>query len=145
MNGSHRKPGFSLADLARSSFCLLGALAGALPPQPLEPVPRDARVVRRVLSVAAPARRVSASSFWTPTDCLGDGFDAPPLCYRQGQVLAQPSQALEELSVPAAEAPLLLQESVDPLPRGHTFALPCAGAPLSRPRAITPGLIPPRS
>src|SRR5215468_7570744 len=69
---------------------------------------------------AASAPPVAASSFWTPADPLGDGFDAPPLCRRQGQVLAGPlaqvSQAHEKLAVPTAEAPLMLQEFIDPLP-----------------------------
>ena len=66
---------------------------------------------------------------------------------RQGQLfavpLAQTSQALEELAVPAAEAPLMLREFIDPLPGGHTVALPGACAPLSRAPVITPGLVAP--
>src|SRR5215469_14323768 len=85
---------------------------------------------------AAQAPQVAASSFWTPADPLRDGFDARPLRRRQGQVLAgllaQASEALEELAVPSAEAPLMLQEFIDPLPGGHTFALLGACAPISR-------------
>ena len=98
-------------------------------------------------AVAVPAP--PARCCWMPADLLGDGFEAPPFCCRQGQVragvLAHLLQAPEELAVPAAEAPLLLQEFTDPLPRGHTFVLRGAGAPLSRTPVITPGLMPPRS
>jgi len=86
---------------------------------------------------------VAASCFWTPADPLGDGFDVRSLRGREDQVLAHVSQAQEKLAVPIAEARLMLQEFIDPLPGGHTVALPGARAPLSRTPIITPDLMTP--
>src|SRR5262245_47036837 len=94
---------------------------------------------------AASAPPVAASSFWTPADPLGHGFEAPPLRRRQDQALAQALQAQEKLALPIAEAPLMLREFIDPLPGGHTVALPGARAPVSRTPVITPGLMTPGS
>ena len=59
---------------------------------------------------------------------------------RQDQVLAQASQTQEKLAVPIAEARLMLREFIDPLPGGHTVALPGARAPVSR-TPVRPGLM----
>jgi hypothetical protein len=100
---SSRESGFSLVCLGRS--VTRPARRPILAEEPtataLEPVARDGRVVRRVLWITVPevilhraqvgalvgqavaAGRlvppVTPSSFWTPADPLGNGFEAPPL------------------------------------------------------------------
>jgi hypothetical protein len=106
--------------------------------------PRCARYLLRSdgsTRATAPAPLVAASSFWTPADPLGHGFEARPLRRRQDQALAHAPQAQEKLAVPTAEARLMLREFIDPLPGGHTVALPGTCAPLSRSPVIAPGLM----